>query len=306
MNDLFSIIIQQITIMFILIIVGYILYKIKFINSEGVNLLSNLVIYITNPANMFVAFTSININKNMPIFSAVFIFSLLYYILCSLFIPILFKRKDGIIQSSMIFGNSGFVGIPLVSGILGSEYIPYLTIYCAIQIIFIWTIQIYLISKDKSTISLRKIITNPCIIILTLSFTSSLLNIKYPTVIIDSFSTLKNMNTGLIMLLLGAYIAQCDILKVLRNKDCYLVTIFRNLIIPLFSLLLLLAFFKNLNLNIKLTLLIACSCPCITMVAIFSSIFKKNTELASGIIAVSTIFSLVSLPIIILLATKLL
>ncbi len=111
------------------------------------------------------------------------------------------------------------------------------------------------------------------------------------------------MNTGLIMLLLGAYIAQCDILKVIKNKDCYFATILRNLVIPLLSLLLLILF-KDLNLNIKLTLLIACSCPCITMTAIFSSIFKKNTELASGIIAVSTIFSLISLPLILMLATK--
>ena len=303
MSNLFSIIIQQIMIMFILIIVGYILYKVKFINLEGITLLSNLVIYITNPANMFVAFASVSISENINIYLAVLIFSLLYFVLCSILIPILFKNKDGIIQSSMIFANSGFVGIPLVSGILGSEYIPYLTIYCAIQTIFIWTVQIYLVSKDRSTISFKKILTNPCIIIVAISFISSLLNIKYPTVIIDSFSVLKNMNTGLIMLLLGAYIAQCDILKVIKNKDCYFATILRNLVIPLSSLLLLILF-KDLNLNIKLTLLIACSCPCITMTAIFSSIFKKNTELASGIIAVSTIFSLISLPLILMLATK--
>lgn len=63
------------------------------------------------------------------------------------------KSLDCIDKLSMIFTNCGFIGIPLIHGVLGSEGVFYLLSYIAVFNIFMWTFGYYLMA---GTINLKK------------------------------------------------------------------------------------------------------------------------------------------------------
>lgn len=301
METTITVLLNQIIIFFVLICIGFILFKIKAIDSDRINFLSTLIIYLTNPASMFISFVFNKNCYNIKTLLIVSMFSFLYFVVLSIICKMLFNKNQGVLKSSIIFANSGFIGIPLVKSILSDKSVVFITIYCAIQIIFLWTVSIYQISQDKSTISLNKILFNPCIIIVFFGFISFLLNVDFPDVILNSVKIISDMNTGLIMILLGAFIANCNFSKVFRNKHTYIACSGRLIIIPFLSLFILKPI--SLPLDAKIALMIGCASPCITMTAIFSQLFNKDTELASGIIGISTLLSLVTMPIFIYFLT---
>ena len=97
------------------------------------------------------------------------------------------------------------------------------------------------------------------------------------------------------MIVLGSYLAQADLLSILRNKNLYLTHAVRLLVVPLAIV----AIFAVMPLStpIKLTLLIGFAAPSGTVTAIFPQMFGKDYRFGAGLVSSSTLFSLLTLPI---------
>ena len=74
---------------------------------------------------------------------------------------LVFRRKSAIRRFGAAFSNAGFIGIPLVQMTLGEDAVFYVASFVAILNILQWTYGVFIITGDRSQISLKKIITNP-------------------------------------------------------------------------------------------------------------------------------------------------
>ncbi|NLP26513.1 MAG: AEC family transporter, partial [Clostridiales bacterium] len=199
-----------------------------------------------------------------------------------------------------IYSNCGFMGIPLVNALFGSEGVFYLTAFLTVFNLLIWTHGIIQISGVRSLNSLKKALLSPSIISIAIGMIFFLARISLPNIVYQSLDYVAMMNTPLAMLVAGATIAETNVLNAFKNIRIYWITLIKLAIIPL----ILLAIFRFISVEdtVKLTVITAMSAPTATMCTLFCLRYDKNSKYASEIFAVTTLISTATLPLVIWLA----
>lgn len=296
-----EIILNQTLIMLILIIVGIICKKTKIITDDGNKELSKLVLTVVNPIVILMAYQTDykpQLVKNLLI---AFGLSILSYIILIVVAYLLIPQKDGretqIERFSAIYSNCGFMGIPLVNALFGSEGIFYLTAFLTVFNLVVWTHGIILISGERNLKNIVKVFYSPVIISIVLGIIMFFAQIRLPDIITDSLNFISNLNTPLAMIVSGVTIADTKILKLLKKPGIYYVSFLKLILLPL----ILIAAFSLFNVNeqVRITVLVAASAPAAAMCTLQCIRYEKNSLYASEIFAASTILSVVTLPIIV-------
>lgn len=296
--ELFSIIFDQVALMMILMMAGGVAYQCKWINETGVRQISNLLLYIVNPMTMIAAYQTTFTYEKLRDLSVTFVISALVLTLGIVVAKFLFGKLEGVEKFGICFSNCGFMGIPLIKAVLGDGAVFYLSAYLVAANLITWTYGIYLVTQDKSYLSIKKAILNPG----TLSVVAGLLlffsPVKLPELLYNGVNTLGNLNTPLAMIVLGSYIARIPIKKLLFSCHLYYVTALRLIVYPLGTLLLL-CLIPNSLYTIKITIYIASVAPAAVNTMLFAIQFGGNSEKGASFVSMSSILSLITMPIII-------
>lgn len=300
---------NQIVIMFFIIIVGVICYKIKLIDKDMNKKLADIVLMLVNP---FVIFVSYQRKFEASLLSGLLISLVLAVITHAFGIvisTIVLRKKNheadiSIERFAVIYSNCGFIGIPLVNGIFGSEGVFYITAYMTIFNLLVWTHGVITISGKSDKKTIIKAVLSPSVIATLSGFVFFISKIMLPDILNESFSYIGNMNTPLAMLVAGVTIAQTDLLRLLGKVRVYYITFFKLLVVPI-SMLLLFSFFDMPRL-VVLTSVLAAACPTAATINLFSIRYEKNYLYASELFAVTTILSLITIPFVMIVANRLL
>lgn len=315
-----SISLNQIVIMFIIVLIGFICYKIKLIDSETNKQLSNLLLMLVNPLVIFISYQR---EFTKELLHGLLISLLLAAITHAVAIlvsyvllrkrPLFFKGRNSdrenespmnsdvaIERFSAIYSNCGFMGIPLVNGIYGSEGVFYLTAYMTIFNILIWTHGIVMIAGKQDRKTTIKMLMSPTIFATILGFVLFMIQIQFPAAILEAFTYVASLNTPLAMLVAGVTIGQTQITKAFTKFRVYYTTLIKLLIIPLLLLLLYSRF--SIDKPLLITAILAAACPAAATGTLFALRFDKNALYASELFAITTIFSLGSIPLLMTIA----
>lgn len=294
--------IKQLITMSLYMVIGIILFKKKIITELESTELAKLLLWLIIPAVIIKSFCvepTQNRVSALIISTVASVIALALSIVCSY----LFFKKQEINFFAASFANAGFIGIPLVQATLGSECVFYITALIVLLNILQWFFSYYLFA-EKAIKSKTSIIRNPIIISviigLILFFTGT--GYRMPDAFTSILNGLGDLNTPLAMLVLGIYFAQSDIRSIWKNTGLYKLSAVRLLIIPLITLLCLQIIIPSDNINIKLAILISASAPVGSNVAMYSKLYNKDYIYASNTVVFTTIFSILSLPLILFLA----
>jgi predicted permease len=295
-----EIITKQAVIMLLLIIVGYVLFKLSMLSENGVKEMSSLLLSVVNPVVILLAYQK---DFSMSQFKGLIICGLLYVVSFTVAILVsylLIRKKDGreadIERFSAIYTNCGFMGIPLVQSIFGSNGVFYLTAYITVFNILVWTHGYIMLSGSKNATNLVKVFFSPALVAIYAGLAMFILKIRIPSVILTGLDYLGAMNTPLAMIAAGATIAQTSLIKSVFSSGVYRVSLIKLLVIPS---LLVLAFWKlPFDEMIKLTVIVASAAPSAAMCTLFCVKLNKNSKYASELFAFTTILSVLSLPLI--------
>lgn len=291
----------QIIKMFIMMSAGYYLYKKSIINDDTTSRLSNILLTITTPCMIISSFNQTYSSEKLYGLIYSFVLSLFIYLINILLSNLIYPKNKSIDRFGLVFSNAGFLGIPLVSGLLGVEAIFYLAPFIALFYIFGWTFGVILMTNDLSHISIKKILYNPCIWSVIIGIIIFLLPIKPFTPIMESINTLGNMTTPLAMIILGAYMAKTNLYSLFTNKHAYLTSFYRLVVLPI--ILVFVFQFLPLQLHeVRTVLLIGASAPIAVLAPIFAQMFNKDTIYGSHIVCLSTILCLITMPMMIILS----
>lgn len=202
-------------------------------------------------------------------------------------------------RASIMYSNAGNLIIPIVSFLLGEEWLIYSCAFLSVQIFFLWTHGISLFSNNKK-FDIKKIICNVNIISILIGIILMISNIKLPSLIKDIVSPLGSMLGPIGMIIAGMLAANIKYKDILKNKRIYRVVFMRLLFCPL-VLLLLMKLLKNIQVvNIDEILLIsflASITPSASTVMQFAQITNNDEEYATAINIVSTILCIITMPI---------
>lgn len=296
MGSIGSILFQQILVMFILMAVGFVLFKAKLVTKEGSRTMSNILLYAVTPCILLNAY---QIERTPERVRGVLVsFGLAA---AGLFIAILisrlaFGKKYPLEHFGTAFSNAGFIGIPLVQAALGEEAVLYVSAFVALLNILQWTYGVVVITASRDAIKPKKIFQNPVILSMALSLVMFFFQIPLPGVLGRSVVFISNLNAPIAMMILGIYLAQTDVVSVFLVPRLYFATVLRLAVIPLLTIavfyLVPQAFF-----NAKMAILIAASAPIGANVAVFAQLNGKDYTYAVKEVCLSTLICVVSMPL---------
>ena len=303
--DLALITAKQVFELFILILCGVVIGKIKMVNEEGKGMLSNLLIYFVVPfmiINSYMSGYNAEILKNMSRMLFYSILTICIGMALSIGITFLMKKEvRGIIRFATTFSNAAYMGFPLIQAMYGSEGVLYASVYVTVFNILLWTVGIVYVSDSMSFKELlKKIVTCPPIISVAVGLVIFLARIPVADVLKDTFNVVGGMNTPLSMIITGITISQFPLLSILKDKRVYFSVILRMFIIPVICTLVM--YLIHARGMVAVITIILEACPCAAITTLFAIKFGHDQKLAVGAVTLSTLISIITLPCLALLA----
>lgn len=293
---------NQLIIMFILILTGALLFKFGFISRQGSGELGRLLITIIIPCVILKAYiTECTPEKLYQLFLSFFL-AVLSLIIAMLISYLIYRDKYRIENFSASFSNAAFIGIPLVQALLGTEAVFFMTAFIASLNLLQWTYGVVIMSGRKDAVKPKKIITNPILIGLTIGLILFAGGITLPDAVLTSITYIGNMNTPAAMIVLGVYLAQTNILSMFTDFKLYLCVFLRLLLIPLVTIGVF-ALIPIGEADIKTAILVAACTPVGSNAAIFAQQNNLDYTYACKAVCLSTIISIVTIPFIVWLAS---
>lgn len=315
MNDFFSNMYTgfvQISILAIIVVIGFICDKIGLYTQTTAKLTNGLLFYIITPAVVIRSFCNIQFTpQNGKTFLIALLFGVLLQVVgIFLALPFFNKNQNGcIFKYASIYGNVGYMGLPLSQAILGDEGVFICSVFISTFNLFAFTHGVVLMTRDQEKtagrINLKKIFINPGTIGILIGMPIFLLGIPLNSakIIYEPISMMAELNTPVAMLLFGTYIANTDLKTTFKQKESYLVVLIKLVALP--ALMVALGKIFNLDRSLLVATAILAGAPTANNTVMFAAQFGKDTGLASKLSALCSIISIVTLPVWIAIAEAL-
>lgn len=295
---------RQIAELFLIMFFGFVLVKSKLLKAEDSKVLSSIALYLIIPCVIINAFQityTDDIRDGLALaFAAALVIHVLFiggtWVLGKIF------HLNGVEKASVIYSNAGNLIFPIVTAVLGEEWVVYASGYIVVQLIFIWSHGKMVICEEKKS-DIRKILLNINMIAVLIGILLFAFQIKLPVVAAETIATMGLMIGPVCMLVAGMLIAGMDIKKVFTFKRIYLITFLRMLFFPmmilaLFKLSGIAAWIPN-GTTILLISLLASIAPTAATVTQMAQMYGRDAEYASAIYFITTILCIVTMPVIV-------
>ena len=299
------IVFRQTLVMFLYMLAGFGLFKAGKLTVQGSRDLATLLVWLVLPiviANSFCVEWSMERLRQLLYGSLLGALALLL----SMAAARVLYPKAPIEDFAAAFSNAGFMGIPLIQAALGAEAVFHAASFIAMLNVLQWTYGVSLMTGRKAAAGLKSILFSP-IMLGTLAGVALFVTgagVHLPAVLRSTLQGIGALNAPLAMLVLGCYLAQTQLASLFTQLKLYGVSAVRLLLIPLLTLLL----FWPLPLanEIKLAVFICASAPVGANVAVYAQLHGLDYPYACQIVSLSTLVSVVCLPVMLLAANALL
>ncbi|AQR94893.1 AEC family transporter [Clostridium saccharoperbutylacetonicum] len=293
---------KQIVVLFFIMIMGIILVKTKLLKAEESKSLSIVSIYLVMPCVIINAFQikyteSIRNGLILAVIAAVLI-----HIALLILITVLGRifHLDAVEKASIMYSNSGNLIIPIVTSILGKEWVIYSSAFLSVQLVLLWSHGRMLLCGERK-IDFRKNFSNINMITILVGIVLFVTGIQLPEIISKTMESVSVMIGPISMIMIGMLIGNMKFKQIFAYKRIYIVTFLKMILCP-FIILLLLKYsgMPNLLTDGKIILLIsllATLTPSAVTITQMAQIFGNNEEYASAINVVTTIVCIITMPI---------
>ncbi len=292
-----SLLFRQNIIMFLYLLTGYGLYRNRLLTAQGSGELGKMLLYIIMPVAILKSYIRDFSTDMLGSLAASFLAALGCLSLSMLISALVFRKRSAIRQFGAAFSNAGFIGIPMVQMTLGEEEVFYIASFVAILNILQWTYGVLIMTGDKTAVSFGKIRSNPIVLSFLAGLVLFFIPVQMPDILMNVVGTLAAMNGPLAMIVLGTYLAQIPLSRLLTDKETYLCAAVRLMVIPGLTVLCLCLMPEKYG-DIRMAVLLAAAAPVGSNVAIFAQLYKKDYTEAVKDVCLSTLLSIFSIPFI--------
>ncbi len=302
----FSAIINQIIVLFLVLFLGYFIRKRNIIDDHTSKKMSSFIVNITAPMLILSSMMSKTELGSREILSILSI-SIMVYI-CLFLMTFIIPRILGVEQHNLgvykfmiMFSNVGFMGFPVVESIFGKEAIFYASIYNLPCSALVYTLGIFFVSmnnKERVKFEFKKML-NPgvCAVIIGLF----IFTFKWtpPIAIGKTINMIGGLTTPLSMIVIGASLANVKIKNIFSNVRLYIYSVLKLIVFPVIILLIIRNFgFNPIMAGVPV---IVTGMPVAANAVILSKEFGGNDELASEGVFISTMLSIITIPLMVYL-----
>ena len=321
MGDLFLTGAISVGMLLLMAVPGFILGKMRSVNTESaVKFLSVMLLYILQPFVTFDSFLNTAYDPEVLInivivfvFTCVTIGAVLAIGSFAMRFTKFGKDVGGVIAYGGAFGNVGYMCIPFLQLMAPGDYV--IILYATVSVVafnlMAWTVGNFALTGDKRHISLKRALLNPPTLSFILALPLFLLNLnflkaegltgaalKIVSGIQEVIGLFSDMVGPLAMVLLGLKLADIRFGELFADGRVYIAAGIKLIFFPLFGVALtaLMSLFMNVE-SISLNLIAMTAMPCAQNVIMFSTLYDKDSALAAKEVTVSTLLSIVTIPV---------
>lgn len=324
MGDLFLTGAISVGMLLLMAVPGFILGKMRSVNTESaVKFLSVMLLYILQPFVTFDSFLNTAYDPEVLInivivfvFTCVTIGAVLAVGSFAMRFTKFGKDVGGVIAYGGAFGNVGYMCIPFLQLMAPGDYV--IILYATVSVVafnlMAWTVGNFALTGDKRHISLKRALLNPPTLSFILALPLFLLNLnflkaegltgaalKVVSGIQEVIGLFSDMVGPLAMVLLGLKLADIRFGELFADGRVYIAAGIKLIFFPLFGVALtaLMSLFMNVE-SISLNLIATSAMPCAQNVIMFSTLYDKDSALAAKEVTVSTLLSIITIPVMLL------
>lgn len=293
----------QVATLFLMMAVGFVLGRLKWLTKEGMAQMSTVLLYVVTPCVMIRAFQG----DDLPALSVLGVGVLALSSFYLVFMPIsalLFRSAPPdigvVLRYGSVYGNAGFMGLPLLEVVLGPQALLYGVVSLGLFNVMQWTHGAVVMGGRFSA---KTALLNPGVLGLLAALPLLLFRLRLPGPAFTAVSFLAYMNTPLAMLVIGGQMAHADLRAIFTNARLYAAAAFKLVAAPVVTALLLLPF--GLDPILYCTCVVIAATPTAGATSIFAQLFGRDTAAAAQLITLTTILSILTLPVFVVLAQAL-
>lgn len=303
-----TVIVRSMIELCIIMFLGYFLFKIKLLDDNFVKRMTRLILDIALPAQILASVFELTQRQSIyDVISALAVFAALLFAVLPLLGFVIAKiiraKKNhvGLYTFMTIYSNCGFMGFPVISALCGPTGLFYAAMYNLVFNLSIFTLGKWMMTKDfapEEKFNLKDLLS-PGVIVAALAIIIYFADIKLPVVFTDTISLIGSMTSPAAMLVIGCTLAQMDVKSIFTDVKIYPWTLLSRLVLPV-------CLWFPMSLAIKNTFIlqityILVSMPVANSAALFATRYGGDTDLAAKTIFITTILSLITVPLCIMI-----
>ena len=286
----------QVGTLFLLMGVGFLLTRLGKITAETRGQMSFLLLYIVAPC-LVVETLQVELTHELLVLlgKAVLAFLVSYLI----FIPVsrpMFPSRDAdtrpVLQFGIIFANTGFMGFPLVEAVAGPDALIFAAVSTMVFNLLQWSYGVVLMGGKASP---RSMLVNPGTISIAIGLALLFSGLRLPGAVNNAVSFLADMNTPLAMVVIGSQMAHANLRETFRRHRLFEASCLRLVVLPAIVAVVLLPF--GLDPLLYISVVILSAAPSAGVTSIFAERFGRNTVAGAQLVALSTLLSIITLPL---------
>ena len=297
---------QQIVQLFLMIFMGYLIVKTGLVRDDDSKVLSKIILYLIVPCVIINAFqvdyTTDTVKGLLIAFAASVMTQVILLVVISVAGKLLHLNEVEV--ASVYYSNSGNLIVPIVTFILGQEWVLYGCVFMSVQLAFLWTHCKKIISREASY-DWKKIILNINMISIFIGVILFFTKIRLPEIIGNTLASVGTMIGPASMIVTGMLFAGMNLKQIFANKRVYFITFLRLIAVPLIALVLIklsnLAFFSADGNKIMLIVFLAIITPSASTVTQMCQVYGNDSRYASAINVMTTLLSIITMPVMVML-----
>lgn len=303
--ELFMIIAGQMGMLAVYVILGIIGVKCRVLDKDSLNHISRFIMKMALPIMIFTSMPEGTMASDLlgalPSAGIILCMYVAVYLMSTALVKIFKVKGDAacVYKAVSLFGNVGFIGMPLILASYPEMGMLYLAVYTIIDQSLLWTFGMYLTSpaEKRKAVGAKKAISmilNPAVIAIILSLVFVFADLRLPYILDETLNRVGAMTTPLSMIYIGGLFCFFDIRKYLKKVELYFIVLGKMFIFPVVLLVVLKAL--GISMELRFTLAVMAGLPTMTAVAMFANANGSDGDYATAAAFITTVLSLITLP----------
>lgn len=298
----FDILLQQIGLFIIYILAGVILVRTRVLSCETLEPISKFVLKMALPVMVFINITDEVerqvLYESWPIFVIAAIFYIFMYAAGRGMVKLLHLQKNraGIYQAMLLFGNIGFIGLPMIAGVFSEKGVLYASVFMIMDQFMLWTLGVKLLSPEgEGWFALKKLV-NPATVAILLGMILMLAQVRIPALLDTALQKIGSTASPLAMIYVGGIFAGISFRRYIREISLYGIVLVKMIVAPILLFLILGIFPVGEEIRMAMALIVGM--PTMTAVVMMTNASGLDGDYALGGVFVTTVCGIMTLPMV--------
>ena len=295
----FEILLQQIELFIIYILAGVILVRTRVLSRETLEPISKFVLKMALPVMVFINITDgverQVLYESWPIFVIAAIFYIFMYAAGRGMVKLLHLQKNraGIYQAMLMFGNIGFIGLPMIAGVFPEKGVLHASVFMIMDQFMLWTLGVKLTSPTGEGKFDWKRLINPATVAIILGMFLMLAEVRLPTLLDTALQKIGATASPLAMIYVGGVFAGISFRRYIREISLYGIVLVKMILFPVLAFLIL-GFFP-IEEELRMAMVLIMGMPTMTAVVMMADTSGLDGDYALGGVFVTTVCGIMTL-----------